>query len=204
MKRSGLLLALALVLVTTTACAHPSAGAPSPKQSPTPMTLDELQDRLLRHAETLKVPADAGKEKFAAALEVDFVLEKPGGSSEIAIQPMTDGYSFVASTMPSSSGFPMNEVRVMLPDGRGPVRRPVSVCLWEAAEFSKRLEAIGYKPGPIFDFQRGWRQSHWRPIGEGEQVFSVILLIYRVGSDEARRDCVYGVTFDGGNAQWLR
>ncbi|MCW4454658.1 hypothetical protein OK348_07590 [Flavobacterium sp. MXW15] len=164
------------------------------------MTLDELQDRLLRHAETLKVPADAGKEKFAAALGVvDFVIGRPGTEYEIAIQPMTDGYSFVASTMPSSSGFPMNEVRVMLPDGRGPVRRPVSVCLWEAAEFSKRLEAIGYKPGPKFDFQRGWIQSHWRPIGEGKQGFGVNLLIYRVGSDEVRRDCVYGVIFDGGN-----
>lgn len=164
------------------------------------MSLHALQEQLLRYAATLKERKDASAQGFASALGVTFAPSKPGSSLGHAIRPLSNGYAFVATTLPNPPDFPFNEVRVLLPDGKGPLGRDTTICFWDAGDFSKRLEAIGFKRYGQGDFQGGWLRQHWRAIGDGREGVSASLLLYRTSESGKSRECVYGVRFGGGEA----
>lgn len=199
-KRLPFVLSLVLLVAMPSACARQAASS-APKASPSgAVSMHEFQARLLRYAGTLKTRGDSDKERFASALGVTFAPAKPGSSSERAIRPLADGYAVVATTLPNPPDFPYNEVRVLLPDGRAPLDRDTTVCFWDANDFSRRLEEMGFKRHGQRDFQRGWLRQHWRAIGDGKEGVSASLLLYRTSDGGKSKECVYGIRFGGGEA----
>lgn len=168
MEKPRLFLTLTLVVMLSTACTRaqvPDAGAGKPAEAA--MSLDELQDRLIEYADSLKEPEEAWKERFASMLGVRFTLDSPGGAREVANRALADGYSFAATTMPSKNGFVRGTVLILLPDGTTQIENDIPECVWDADDLTRRLEGIGFVNRVQLEFRQGWERIHWRPIRDG-------------------------------------
>ncbi|KAF1720067.1 hypothetical protein [Pseudoxanthomonas wuyuanensis] len=197
-------IAVASLLTLSVACARtPDAtSAPSEATAETEQTtLVQLQERLLGFADSLRKPSDLSAAAFSSALGVSLTPTEPGSDFMHARkQPLAGGYSFSAVALPDAGDFIFTEASFSLPGTKSPAQEPSPPCLWDAEEASQKLEAMGYKRGGQIDFQQGWLRQHWRPIGDGKQIVSASLLIYRSGDGQASTECVYGIRFRGGNA----
>lgn len=114
--------------------------------------------------------------------------------------PLANGYTLYVSHSPEKKGFSFINLLIGLPDKQDPTRILAATCVWDAADFSAKLGAMGYKRGGQRPFQGGTLRQHWRAIHNGAQGFSVALLIYETTANGASRECVYGVQIDGGDA----
>lgn len=206
MGKSRQLLMMALVAMLSIACSRAQApDAEADKPAEAAMSLDELQDRLIEYADSLKEPEEAWKERFASVFGVQLVLKDPNGEVEIARGELADGYAFRVMTMPEKDRFANGDIAVILPDNTIPAGHSSLICIWDADEFSRRLEGIGFVNRVQLEFRQGWERIHWRPIRDGGQGFGVNLWIYKYGVEEdSLKDCVYGVRFYGGNASWSK
>ncbi|WP_325176184.1 hypothetical protein [Xanthomonas hortorum] len=226
LRSLALLVSLTLAAVLSSSCARSSeeiagdargvrsVAAKSPASHATSKTVtngvntpttsisnQELEARLLQFADAFKVPEDMSYTRLESALGM-----KLGPASEPASPwhvvkdvALADGYTFYATHFPAKKGFSSMEVAVALPNPIDPTRTPTSVCIWDAAALSQKLEAMGYKRGGQRPFQAGWLRQHWRSIDNGKQGFSVALLIYRTSQESGSRECAFGVQIDGGD-----
>jgi len=196
---------LALIPLLALFCAN---ARTSPPPMHPPATKEELQQRLLRFADSLHKRADAEAERFSAALGITLTpIENAPKYYEALSQPLAGGYLFTVSSLHGTKYFTMNSVRVFPPDGQDPVRATDPPCIWDAADFSRKLEAIGFdswegdtSPPHGMPYQGGRKWSHWRPIDNNGHGVAASLLIYDVGPAGASRECVYGIQFRGDDA----
>jgi len=203
--QSKALFLLALVAVLSSACArtaemtgeapHPTATAAGTAS----ISVQDLERRLLRYADSLKAPTDLDYRRMEAAFSIK--LTEPVDSAhawrDVKDAPLAGGFTLYATHSPAEKGFSGIEVMVNLPGGRDPTRVPTDICIWDAAALSQQLQAIGYKRGGQRPFQGGWMRQHWRSVKDDTQGFSVALLIYRTGDQTSSRECVRGVQIDG-------
>jgi hypothetical protein len=191
-----------LTLSVASARTPEATNAPSETAAETGQTtLVQLQARLLGFADSLRKPSDLSAAAFSSALGVSLTPIEPGSDSmQARKQPLAGGYSFFAQATPDAPGFAFTEASFSLPGLKSPAQEVSPPCLWDAEEASRKLEAMGYKRGGQIAFHQGWLRQHWRPIGDGKQIVSASLLIYRSGDGQASTECVYGIRFRGGNA----
>ncbi|WP_454831691.1 hypothetical protein [Pseudoxanthomonas wuyuanensis] len=197
-------IAIASLLTLSVACARTPDATRTPSEAAAETgqtTLVQLQERLLGFADSLKKPSDLSAAALSSALGVSLAPIKPDSIlMEAREQPLAGGYSFFAVAGPDAGDFAFTEVRFYPPGTESPAQESSPPCLWDAEDASQKLEAIGYKRGGQIDFRQGWLRQHWRPIGDGKQIVSASLLIYRSGDGQASTECVYGFRFRGGNA----
>ncbi|WP_152979531.1 hypothetical protein [Stenotrophomonas daejeonensis] len=195
---------LFLVLIPLLALSCANARTSPPPVHP-PATKEELQQRLLRFADSLHKRADAEAEQFAAALGISLIpIENTSKHYKAVSQPLAGGYLFAVSSLHGTKDFTMNSIWVFPPDGQDPVRAIDPPCIWDAADFSRQLRAIGFNPwegetsphGAPFQGGRIW--PHLRLIDNDGHGVTASLLIYDVGPTNASRECVYGMRFAGG------
>ncbi|CAD7713001.1 hypothetical protein LMG31886_03840 [Xanthomonas hydrangeae] len=163
-------------------------------------TPQELERRLLRFIDGLRVPADLDYQRMESALGIK--LGPPSDPAypwrEVKEVTLAEGYALYATHRPTKDGFSRIEVAVSLPDHSDPTRVPTSTCIWQAEALSKALERMGYTRGGQRPFQGGWLRQHWRAINRGSQILSVSLLLYRTNQQSGQQECVYSVKIDGG------
>ncbi|MDV2453617.1 hypothetical protein [Xanthomonas hortorum] len=219
MKRSRsltALLSLALVAMLPSACARPSEGIPpaavksQAAQATTNLvnnktdgiSVQELERRLLRFVDAFKVPADMSNTRLESTLGINLGPPMDPAHPWYMMKdiPLAGGYTLYATHFQMKKGFSRMQVSVRLPDGSDPTRKPAAVCIWDAATLSKKLEDMGYKGKGKMPFQGGWIRQHWRSINEGNQGFSVALLLYQTDTESGSRECALGVQIDGGDA----
>jgi len=195
---------LALIPLLALSCAN---ARTSPPPMHPPATKEELQQRLLRFADSLHKRADAEVEQFAAAMGITLTpIENAPTYYEALSQPLAGGYLFAVRSLHGTKDSTMNSVRVFPPDGQGPVRAADPPCIWDAADFSRQLRAIGFNPWKVetsphgAPFQGGRIWPHWRLIDNDGHGVAASLLIYDVGPTNASRECVYGMRFTGDDA----
>ncbi|WP_369940703.1 hypothetical protein [Xanthomonas medicagonis] len=204
--QSVALFPLALAAILPSACAR-TPGEAGEALRPTGtaentanISVQDLEHRLLRYADSLKAPADLDYRRMEAAFGIKF--NKPADAAHswrnAKDVPLAGGFTLYATHSPAEKGFSSIEAVVNLPDGRDPTRVPTDICIWDAAKLSQQLETIGYRRGGQRPFQGGWMRQHWRSIRDNTQGFSVALLIYRIGDQARSRECVRGVQIDGG------
>ncbi|MEA9554538.1 hypothetical protein VC273_00935 [Xanthomonas nasturtii] len=213
-----LLLCLALTSVLSIACTRPSEkasdlpAAPSPtpaaRSAPTTVTknaaldIQQIEAGLLRFAASLEQPGDMSHKRVEEMLGIKFDPPKDLAVSRRVLRslPLANGYTLYVSHSPEKKGFSFINLLIGLPDKQDPTRILAATCVWDAADFSAKLGAMGYKRGGQRPFQGGTLRQHWRAIHNGAQGFSVALLIYETTANGASRECVYGVQIDGGDA----
>jgi len=201
------LLLLALAAILPSACARTPGGTgeaphPTAKSANTAnISVQDLEHRLLRYADSLKAPADLGYQRVESAFGIKLTQPADAAHSwrNVKDVPLAGGFTLYATHSPAEKGFSSIEVMVNLPSGRDPTRVPTDICIWDAAALSQQLQTIGYKRGGQRSFQGGWMRQHWRSINDDAQGFSVALMIYRVGDQANSRECVRGVQIDGGD-----
>jgi len=198
---------LALAAILPSACARtPGKAVEAPQvtssaHSTANVSVQEVEHRLLRYADSLKAPADLDYKRIGSAFGIKLTgpADAAHSSRNVKDVPLAGGFTLYATHSPAEKGFSSIEVVVNLPSGRDPTRVSTDICIWDAAALSQQLQAIGYKRGGQRPFQGGWMRQHWRSINDSTQGFSVTLLIYRVGDQASSRECVRGVQIDGGD-----
>ncbi|WP_238691688.1 hypothetical protein [Xanthomonas arboricola] len=213
-----LLLCLALTSVLSSACTRPPENtsdlpaAPSPtpaaRSAPTTVTQDailsiqQIEAGLLRFAASLERPGDMSHKRVEEMLGIKLDPPKDLAVSRRVLRslPLANGYTLYMSHSPEKKGFSFINMLVGLPDKHDPTRVPDAACIWDAADLSAKLEAMGYKRSGQRPFQGGIQRQHWRAIQNGAQGFSVALLIYATTASGTRRECVYGAQIDGSDA----
>lgn len=216
-----LVLFVALTSMLSSACARPSeeannlpaapsstSHAPAVRSSPTALTqnatlsIQEVETKLLKFAESLKEPRDMSYKRMEEILSIKFDPPKDLAVSRRVLKNLrlAHGYTLYVSHSPEKKGFSFINLLIGLPDKQEPTRVTNAACVWDAAEFSAKLEAVGYKRGGQRPFQGGTLRQHWRAIENGARGFSIALLIYETTTNGASRECVYGVQIDGGDA----
>jgi hypothetical protein len=175
----------------------PHARAPTTAN----ISVQDLEHRLLRYADSLKAPADLGYQHMASMLGIGLAEPADAAHSWRNVKKLllADGFTLYATHSPAEKGFSSIEVVVNLPSGHDPTRVPTDICIWDAAELSQQLEAMGYRRGGQRPFQGGWIRQHWRSLANDTQGFSIALLIYRIGDQAGSRECARGIQIDGGD-----
>lgn len=213
-----LLLCLTLTSVLSSACTRPPENvsdlpaAPSPtpaaRSAPTTVTqeatlsIQQIETGLLRFAASLERPGDMSHKRVEEMLGIKFDPPKDLAVSRRVLRSLAlaNGYTLYVSHSPEKNGFSFINMLIGLPDKYDPTRVPDAACVWDAADLSAKLEAMGYKRGGQRPFQGGTQRQHWRALKSGAQGFSVALLIYETTAGGTRRECVYGAQIDGGDA----
>lgn len=213
-----LFLFLVLISMLPSACARPSenASALSATTSPLPavdsepaglsqnasLSIQDIETNLLRFAASLKQPSDMSYRRVEEILGIRFEPPKDLAVSRRVLKslPLAHGYTLYVSHSPQKKGYSFSNLLIGLPDQQDPALSLNAQCVWNAAEFSKKLEAMGYTRGGQRPFQGGMLRQHWRPVQNGAQGFSVALMIYETNDGGAKRECVYGAQIDGGDA----
>ncbi|WP_435003764.1 hypothetical protein [Xanthomonas arboricola] len=213
-----LLPCLALTSVLPSACTRPSekAGDLPAATSPTPaarsaqtamtqeaaLSIQQIEAGLLRFAASLEQPGDMSHKRMEEMLGITFDPPKDLAVSRRVLRnlPLANGYTLYVSHSPEKKGFSFINMLIGLPDKHDPTRVPDAACVWDAADLSAKLEAMGYKRGGQRPFQGGTQRQHWRAVQDGAQGFSVALLIYETTAGGTKRECVYGAQIDGGDA----
>jgi len=179
---------------------QPAAGAPSNSPaSVRPISVSELQQRLVAYAASLHEPSDASEEKFSRAMEITLTPVEEGSTGrEAKDQPMADGYAFYASYGSPTRGMkaPYHGVSIYRPGKKSLTEDPQAPCFWAASTAGESLAASGYERGGERAYQRGRLQQYRRTSSDGGTVFYADLLTYSTGAPSPKV-CVYEVRFSG-------